>query len=48
VLPPEAVAHAVAADPGVLDELVATELASAREREGEPSGLYLALSATRR
>jgi hypothetical protein len=42
------VAHAVAADPTVLDDLVASELATAAEREGEPQGLYLALSATRR
>jgi SAM-dependent methyltransferase len=47
VLPPDVVGHAVAADATVIEELVATELRSAREREGEALGLYLALSATR-
>lgn len=48
VIPPDVLTHALSRDPSVFDELVATELERAREREGEPLGLYLALSATRR
>jgi SAM-dependent methyltransferase len=48
VLPPDVVAHAVRNDPGVLPELVATELDLATDREGESLGNYLSLSATRR
>lgn len=48
VLPPDVVDHAVARDPGVLPDLVASELSLADEHQGESLGMYLTLSATLR
>lgn len=47
VLPEVAVERALSADPGVLDTLVATEIALARERQGESIGIHLVASARR-
>jgi SAM-dependent methyltransferase len=48
VLPPDVVDHAIGQDPGVLSDLVESELALADERQGESLGMYLTLSATLR
>jgi SAM-dependent methyltransferase len=48
VIPPDVVSHAIEQDPGVLAELVASELSLADERQGESLGMYLSLSATLR
>ncbi len=47
VLPPDVVTHALRDDPGCFDALVASELDLAVERQGESSGRYLTVSATR-
>lgn len=47
VLPPDVVAHALRDDPGGFDTLVTSELDLAVERQGEPSGRYLTVSAVR-
>lgn len=48
VLSQEAVSRALTANPGSLDTLVRTELALAKEREGESTGIHLIASAVRR
>jgi SAM-dependent methyltransferase len=48
VIPPDVVTHAIEQDPGVLAELVASELNLADEHQGESLGMYLSLSATLR
>jgi hypothetical protein len=48
VIPPDVVGHALANDPAVFDELVASEVRLAVERQGEALGKYLTLSASRR
>jgi hypothetical protein len=47
VIPPDVVGHALADDPGMLDDLVTSELNLAVERQGESVGRYLLLSAAR-
>lgn len=47
VLSQAAVERALAADPGVLDTLVTTEVALAQERQGESTGMHLLASAHR-
>ncbi|HEX8001139.1 MAG TPA: methyltransferase domain-containing protein [Mycobacteriales bacterium] len=48
VLSQEAVSRALTTNPSSLDTLVRTELALAKEREGESTGIHLIASATRR
>ena len=48
VLSQEAVARALANNPAAMDTLVATELALAKERQGESTGIHLIASARRR
>lgn len=48
VLSQEAVSRALTANPGSLETLVDAELALAREREGESTGIHLIASAIRR
>lgn len=48
VLSQEAVSRALTANPSSLDTLVETELALAKEREGESTGIHLIASAVRR
>ncbi|HEU0129524.1 MAG TPA: class I SAM-dependent methyltransferase [Mycobacteriales bacterium] len=48
VLSQEAVTRALDANPGSLDTLVATEVALAKEREGESTGIHLLAAARRR
>ncbi|HEV2890691.1 MAG TPA: methyltransferase domain-containing protein [Frankiaceae bacterium] len=48
VLSQEAVSRALTANPSSLETLVTTELALAKEREGESTGIHLVASAVRR
>jgi hypothetical protein len=48
LIPPDVIRYAVTHDANVLGDLIASELHLSQQREDEPLGMYLALSATRR
>jgi hypothetical protein len=48
LIPPDVISYAVTHDANVLSDLIASELHLSQQREDEPLGMYLALSATRR